>query len=42
MRAGVVITGNEVFTRILPRILTGEKITRKDIAVLGHGGFRLH
>lgn len=27
---------------MLPRVLAGEKITRKDIAVLGHGGLCLH
>jgi molybdenum cofactor synthesis domain-containing protein len=27
---------------VLPRILAGERLTRKDIAVLGHGGLCLH
>jgi hypothetical protein len=31
-----------VFDLIYPRVLAGEKITRKDIAKLGHGGMCLH
>lgn len=27
---------------VLPRVLAGERLTRKDIAVLGHGGLCLH
>ena len=27
---------------VLPRVLSGERLTRKDIAVLGHGGLCLH
>lgn len=30
-----------VFDLVLPRVLAGEKITRKEIAMLGHGGFCL-
>jgi len=27
-----------VFDLVLPRVLAGEKLTRRDIAMLGHGG----
>jgi len=27
---------------VLPRVLSGERLTRKDIAVIGHGGLCLH
>jgi hypothetical protein len=30
-----------LFDLLLPRLLAGERITRKDIAVLGHGGLCL-
>jgi len=30
-----------IFDLMYPRVLAGEKITRKDIAVLGHGGLCL-
>jgi hypothetical protein len=31
-----------VFDLIYPRVLAGEKITRRDFAKLGHGGMCLH
>ncbi|MFZ2447358.1 MAG: molybdopterin-binding protein [Syntrophobacteraceae bacterium] len=31
-----------IFDLILPRVLAGERLTRKDIAELGHGGLCLH
>ncbi len=34
----VMYSKNTVFDLVLPRILAGEKITRQDIAILGHGG----
>lgn len=34
----VMYSKNTVFDLILPRILAGEKITRRDITILGHGG----
>lgn len=34
----VMYSRNTVFDLILPRVLAGEKITRKEIAGLGHGG----
>jgi molybdenum cofactor synthesis domain-containing protein len=34
----VMYAKSTVFDLVLPRILAGEKITRQDIAVLGHGG----
>jgi molybdenum cofactor synthesis domain-containing protein len=34
----VMYSKNTVFDLLLPRILTGEKITRQDIVILGHGG----
>jgi hypothetical protein len=30
-----------VLDLVLPRVLTGEKITRREIAMLGHGGLCL-
>jgi hypothetical protein len=33
---------NTVFDLILPRVLAGEKLTRKDLALLGHGGLCLN
>ena len=34
----VMYSKNTVFDLLLPRILAGEKITRQDIVILGHGG----
>ncbi len=34
----VMVAKNTVFDLILPRILAGERIARRDITVLGHGG----
>jgi hypothetical protein len=31
-----------IFDLVLPRVLAGERLTREDIAVLGHGGLCLH
>jgi hypothetical protein len=31
-----------IFDLMLPRVLAGERITRKEIAALGHGGLCLH
>lgn len=31
-----------IFDLVLPRVLAGERLTRKDIAELGHGGLCLH
>jgi len=31
-----------IFDLVLPRILAGEQLTRKEIAVMGHGGLCLH
>jgi hypothetical protein len=31
-----------ILDMLLPRVLAGERLTRKDIAVLGHGGLCLH
>ena len=31
-----------VFDLILPRVLAGERITREELAELGHGGLCLH
>ncbi len=36
-----LFAANTVFDLIYPRVLTGEKITRKEIAMLGHGGLCL-
>jgi hypothetical protein len=33
---------NTVFDLVLPRVLAGEKLTRKDLAALGHGGLCLN
>jgi len=33
---------NTVFDLVLPRVLAGEKVTRKDLAALGHGGLCLN
>jgi hypothetical protein len=32
---------SSIFDLLLPRILTGERLTREDIVVLGHGGMCL-
>jgi hypothetical protein len=43
-KVGIVTTGNEVYHKasifdlVVPRILAGERLTRKDIDALGHGG----
>jgi len=34
----VMYASNTVFDLVLPRIMAGEKITRQDITMLGHGG----
>lgn len=34
--------GNTIFDLLLPRILAGEQISRRDLAVLGHGGLCLN
>jgi molybdopterin biosynthesis enzyme len=35
---GAIFSKKTVFDIILPRLLAGEKLTRYDIAALGHGG----
>jgi hypothetical protein len=39
--SGGMYAGITILDLVMPRILTGEKITRREIAMLGHGGMCL-
>ena len=37
-----IFAATTIFDLVYPRVLAGEKITRREIAALGHGGLCLH